>query len=117
MVQNEQEIRYLKSENEKCNRDIITLDSAYKTQVMELKIVVDQKDIEIKILNDQLRKHAMKTINTVKVSEQEVVNSVKEREDSNGLICQVCGLVRDNQIKLDKHMEYTLTRGCLKVHG
>ena len=108
-VNNEQEIRYLKSENEKVNRDIITLESAYKTQVMELKIVADQKDIEIKILNDQLRKQAMTinmTINTVEIIEQEIVNSVKDREDPDGLVCQICGLVRDTQIKLDKHMDY-----------
>ena len=40
------------------------------------------------------------------VSDKEVVNPVKEGEDPKGLVCQVCGLVRDNQIKLDKHMEY-----------
>ena len=55
-AQKDHEAVYFKAENEKCNRDIEKLECAYKEQVIDLKKVTGQKDIELKILIDQRRK-------------------------------------------------------------
>ena len=49
---------YLKSENHKANSQINKLDSLYNTQVTDLKKTIEEKDIEIKIVKDQLEIHS-----------------------------------------------------------
>ena len=114
----EQETKYLKSDNEKVNEDLNKLDSVYKEQVTDLKKTVEQKDIEIKIVKDQLEKHTK--VKLVAEVEQEVVtikcrecdfrgrtqNELDEHhrnecseafiqqllEEDNGFVCQRCGM-------------------------
>ena len=67
--------------------------------MIELKKVVDQKDIEIKILNDQLRKQNIKTSNTVisNDKEEEAVEDTVEAAATYTIKCRECDFVGRSQ--------------------
>ena len=73
-----QETKYLKSENYKANEHINKLDSVYQKQVTDLKKkTVEQKDVEMKIVKDQLEKHLK--VKPAGETEQEVaIDGIKE---------------------------------------
>ena len=130
-AQKDHETIYLKAENEKCNRDIENLESVYKEQVIELKKVIAQKDIDLKILTDQRRREG--TAGGAQEAEVAYTNKCRECnfmgrnqkelkehhdkdcpealiqriiEEENGVVCHICGMVRDTQTKMQMHMDY-----------